>query len=217
MDGSDDYPIDDIVFDDQTLAVLDQAEQKYQTSLTQSHSAPTSKRQKTNEGWRPGIGANTDLDDDLPEISLKGDGSYGIGKRTVPSNNVSIPGFPPRKSTYQPNVASNASPNAGHHSPATHFQRTNAYASGSRPPGHRQASHTILMPQKQQLHNGNQTQSGNNNMGSSHELQAQMLELQRKMDEVRIELHFTGVLEIFELSTVTRRECQNASSSKRSF
>ncbi|KAF4620726.1 hypothetical protein D9613_000760 [Agrocybe pediades] len=190
MDGSDDYIIDDIVLDDQTLAALDQAEQKYQSSLSQSQFAalPAIKRQKTNNGWKPGASVNPTLDDDLPEISLQRDGSYGIGpKSTAVSNEVFIPGFPPRKPVISSNVASNRPPNVVNHRPVYQQQRSNAHASGSRPPNHRQTSTNGLVLQRQLLPNGHQSQIANNNGGATFELHAQMSELQKKMEELREE------------------------------
>lgn len=82
MDGSDDYFTDDIFFDDQALAILDHEEQKYLTQITQNApSRPTTKRQRTDHGWKPGFGNRTislDEIEDLPEISLQDDGSYSI-------------------------------------------------------------------------------------------------------------------------------------------
>ncbi|KAJ7680427.1 hypothetical protein DFH06DRAFT_1315198 [Mycena polygramma] len=99
MDGSDDYFLDDIVLDDQTLAVLDSEEQKY---LTQA-GPPPAKRQKTN-GWkpveaqsRPPVGD----DNDLPEISVHGDGSYAFRGATK----VRAPLQPPRVSIPPQRVA----------------------------------------------------------------------------------------------------------------
>ncbi|KAJ7045616.1 hypothetical protein C8F04DRAFT_1249010 [Mycena alexandri] len=74
MDGSDDYFFDDdIILDDQTLAVLDSEEQKYL-----SQAPPPAKRQKTDKGWKPVAiqGRAPVVDEDLPEISVHGDGSY---------------------------------------------------------------------------------------------------------------------------------------------
>lgn len=79
MDDSDDYVYDDFVLDEQTLAALDQAEQNYQNSLSKS-SGHTAKRHKTEEGWKAGLGTNDDFDD-LPEISVRNDGSYSIRSR----------------------------------------------------------------------------------------------------------------------------------------
>ncbi|KAJ7446158.1 hypothetical protein B0H11DRAFT_385674 [Mycena galericulata] len=90
MDGSDDYYFsDDIILDDQTLAVLDSEEQKYLTQAV----PPPAKRQKTDKGWKPAAAPAraTVLDDneDLPEISVHGDGTYAFrganqDTRTIP-------------------------------------------------------------------------------------------------------------------------------------
>ncbi|KAF7376232.1 hypothetical protein MSAN_00038400 [Mycena sanguinolenta] len=81
MDGSDDYfPFDDIVIDEQTLAVLESEEQKYLSQVP-----PPAKRQKTDNGWKPAPASNRAPvfdDNDLPEISVHGDGSYAV--RGVP-------------------------------------------------------------------------------------------------------------------------------------
>lgn len=76
MDGSDDYFTDDLVLDDNALAVLDQEEQKYLTQATE----PINKRQRVDSGWSPGLGATTTLvdADDLPEIAVRSDGTYDI-------------------------------------------------------------------------------------------------------------------------------------------
>ncbi|KAJ7178430.1 hypothetical protein C8R43DRAFT_1117814 [Mycena crocata] len=91
MAGSDDFYLgDDIVFDDQTLAVLESAEQKY---LTQAISGPPPKRQKTEQGWKPtGKGCATvdDNFEELPEISVHGDGSYAVRGATK-GQNTTIP------------------------------------------------------------------------------------------------------------------------------
>ncbi|KAJ7251529.1 hypothetical protein B0H12DRAFT_1234163 [Mycena haematopus] len=77
MDGSDDYfSFDDIVIDEQTLAALESAEQKYLSQVP-----PSAKRQKTDKGWKPAPVQNRAPvvnDNDLPEISLHGDGSYAV-------------------------------------------------------------------------------------------------------------------------------------------
>ncbi|KAJ7924914.1 hypothetical protein B0H13DRAFT_1976686 [Mycena leptocephala] len=75
---SDDY-FDDIVLDDQTLAVLDSVEQNFLTQTV----PPPAKRQKTDKGWKPvpAQGRAPVVDDnDLPEISVHGDGTYGLGE-----------------------------------------------------------------------------------------------------------------------------------------
>ena len=80
MDGSDDYFVDDIVFDEEALAVLESEEQKYLTQTVVSSRPPT-KRQRTESGWNPGLGNRTvsqDEIEELPEISLRDDGSYKV-------------------------------------------------------------------------------------------------------------------------------------------
>jgi hypothetical protein len=88
MQDSDDYFTDDFVLDDTALAILDEEEHKY-TLSTQNPPAslipPPPKRLKTETGWRPGPNRHRaetidDLDD-LPEISVQGDGSYGLHAR----------------------------------------------------------------------------------------------------------------------------------------
>lgn len=85
MQDSDDYFTDDLVLNDEDLAALDEEEQKFALALTQMRptASPPTKRQKTEDGWKPGRG-NHNLDtredlEDLPEISVQGDGTYGIG------------------------------------------------------------------------------------------------------------------------------------------
>ncbi|KAJ7703096.1 hypothetical protein B0H17DRAFT_86726 [Mycena rosella] len=76
MDGSDDYFTDEIVFDEQAFAVLDSAELKY---ISQA-APPPPKRQKTDNGWKPVPSRGTAFveHEDLPEISVHGDGSYAL-------------------------------------------------------------------------------------------------------------------------------------------
>ncbi|KAF8622720.1 hypothetical protein AX15_006811 [Amanita polypyramis BW_CC] len=83
MDDPDDYFVDDITLDDNTLALLVQEEQKYLNSQNNALlDAPSvSKKRKTDSGWRPGPGSHTDNADDdeyLPEISVQGDGTYEV-------------------------------------------------------------------------------------------------------------------------------------------
>lgn len=81
MDNSDDYFTDDLILDEQTLAVLDQEENKYLTQIQPTPKPPPFKRQKIDNGWKPGLGGRQqtleDLDE-LPEISLRSDGTYGV-------------------------------------------------------------------------------------------------------------------------------------------
>ena len=82
MQDLDDFFTDDIVFDDQTLALLDEQEQKFisQREASVTEDPPPTKRQKTTNGWssgRIGVGFVDDLED-LPEISVQSDGTYGL-------------------------------------------------------------------------------------------------------------------------------------------
>lgn len=100
MDGSDDYFFgdDDFVLDEKTIAALDLEEQKWQRQQTQATTTGqrrpisqearqrTPKRRKTShettpEGLIPQIRAVTvsdDYDEDLPDISIIGDGAYNL-------------------------------------------------------------------------------------------------------------------------------------------
>ncbi|PPQ63499.1 hypothetical protein CVT24_005156 [Panaeolus cyanescens] len=85
MDDDDDYIVDDIVLDDQTLAALDQQEKQYfaETSTIKGDE-PANKRLKTVKGWSPAPPIQKSAiveDESLPEISLQGDGSYGLSTR----------------------------------------------------------------------------------------------------------------------------------------
>lgn len=128
---SDDYFTDDIVLDEKTLAVLDEEENKFiSQSARPLHVPPATKRQKTDQGWKPGLGNHRteSLDDldDLPEISVHRDGTYGLGGarhfNAVSSNDWNIgsvssshtgvlaginqgqPGHPRRSSTISPHT-----------------------------------------------------------------------------------------------------------------
>jgi hypothetical protein len=91
----DDYFFDDIVLDDQALAILDAEERKFDLIASQ-HPAqnpdvhPTAKRQRIESGWKPvGVHRNTQSwdDEDLPEVSVLKDGTYEFGTpRTVTSS-----------------------------------------------------------------------------------------------------------------------------------
>ena len=80
MHDSDDYFTDDIVFDEQTLAALDEEEHKYVQSSRISQNSPPAKRRKTDHAWRASGSTLDSLNDleDLPEISVQNDGSYGV-------------------------------------------------------------------------------------------------------------------------------------------
>ncbi|KDQ53575.1 hypothetical protein JAAARDRAFT_429017 [Jaapia argillacea MUCL 33604] len=120
MDDSDDYFDDAIELDETTLAVLDQEESKF--NLTQSIRPPSipppPKRQKTEQGWRhsPQPSGTTFGDlDDLPEISVRNDGTYGFrGSQTlVNTRHNSVAGVvvpPSRRSSFASATSNNAPP-----------------------------------------------------------------------------------------------------------
>jgi hypothetical protein len=86
MDDVDDYIVDDISLDGETLALLDQEEQKYLTLQKDAFvdAPPVNKKRRTDSGWRPGHPSADDFED-LPEISVYGDGTYRV--RDVARNN----------------------------------------------------------------------------------------------------------------------------------
>lgn len=80
MSDYDEYFTDDVLLDDQTLAILEHEERKY-IDQSNNNASPPSKRQRTNNGWTVGIGLRktiSDIPESLPEISLESDGSYGV-------------------------------------------------------------------------------------------------------------------------------------------
>lgn len=95
-DSDDNYFPDDLVLDDKALAVLDEEESKFkratanlntqtQQSVTVGRLGPPAKRQKTTGSWQPQSVSKTifraaTLDDmeDLPDISIQQDGTYGL-------------------------------------------------------------------------------------------------------------------------------------------
>lgn len=85
MSDFDDYFSDDLILDESTLAALDAEEDRFKQS--QQHPPPTQpgpppKRQKTDQGWKHSTQSDS-FYEDLPEISVTGDGSYGVA--TLPN------------------------------------------------------------------------------------------------------------------------------------
>ncbi|OCH88272.1 hypothetical protein OBBRIDRAFT_96429 [Obba rivulosa] len=84
MDDSDDYFDDDIVVDENVIAILEEEETKFSETqrLTQrrtSHSPPPAKRQKLNHPQNGRFSRTVSVDfEDLPEVSVVGDGTYGL-------------------------------------------------------------------------------------------------------------------------------------------
>jgi hypothetical protein len=194
MDDSDDYDIDEIVLDNQTLAVLDQEEQKYfqgrsllaSADLTVQHA---NKRQKTLNGWAPGIGSTSsrgEIYDDLPEISLQGDGSYGIGNG---GNSASIAPdvFPVDRNTQA--LRTRTSSNLLQANPPS--SRIYPQSSGSRPlvphppaPGNVPQRPRFLPPAERERME--QACPQEKQPPVLNELQTQMLEVQQKLNEVSV-------------------------------
>lgn len=177
MDDSDDYP-DDFIFDDQTLAILDQEEQKY---LTQSTSlVPVTKKLKTSAGWKPGIGARTishDNLDDLPEISLHGDGTYGVEPTGVERSTVGTPLAPAHyheanSAVYQPAEVPPL------RFPSVHLSQNQRQLSSHQ---HTKPKSAIASSAKRKTSSPSGIMSP---APAAHPLEGQMLEYQKKLDEV---------------------------------
>ena len=201
MDDSDEYVFDDIILDEQTLATLDQQERQflgessYATTST-SASEPVNKRFKTNNGWTPGP-ANIDYDE-MPEIFLQRDGTYGVGN-PVNALTVSMSKLAEQKS--ERSVSSN------NNYPVTFGHLETDHSRGATLPQHLlPGPSTSRLPlyannrQKHTLNNGNskttsfrRTEPTVNNVGASttnpRQLPDQVLELQKKLDEVGIQTH----------------------------
>jgi hypothetical protein len=197
-DDSDEYDVfDDIIFDEQTLATLDQQERKLlgegsrATSTSASASEPANKRFKTNNGWMPGPGANIDYDE-MPEISLQRDGSYGVGN-PVNALTVSMSKLAEQKSERSAS-SDNYLVTSG-----TGFLRGPTLPQNV-PPGP-STSRQSLYANNQQKHTSNrQIEPTVNNARASttnsRQLQDQMSKLQKQLDEVgiRLTLYVLGVL-----------------------
>ncbi|EMD37735.1 hypothetical protein CERSUDRAFT_94735 [Gelatoporia subvermispora B] len=90
MDDFDDYFDDDIVVDEDVLAILDEEETKFTetqrlTERRSPHSPPPAKRQKLNHPSTERFSRTTSIDfEDLPEVSVVGDGTYGLFGSNLP-------------------------------------------------------------------------------------------------------------------------------------
>lgn len=208
MDDSDEYVFDDIILDEQTLATLDQQERQflgessYATTST-SASEPVNKRFKTNNGWTPGP-ANIDYDE-LPEICLQRDGTYVLGN---PVNPLTVSMLKPAEQKSERSVSSNNNypVTIGHLETdfsrgVTLLQNMPSGSSASRPPLYSNNR------QKHALNSGNskttssrRTEPSVNNVGASasnsRQLPDQVLELQKKLDEVGIQTHLVCLMSL---------------------
>ena len=194
MDSSDDYVFDDLVLDDQTLAILDQSEQKYlkETSAAAIPGVldePVNKRLKTTAGWIPGTGAAQTVEEELPEISLQGDGTYGVTGQARYMKDVSQRSLPRTRQINTPARVSVLSNNIGQ----TANQSTNS--SGSHLPNPRAARPV----------NNRQRQQHSTTYGQNHDRKplavedqdpqgspvlAQLTALQQKLDQVGFRSHY---------------------------
>ncbi|KAI0071737.1 hypothetical protein K474DRAFT_1712207 [Panus rudis PR-1116 ss-1] len=140
MDDSDDYNFsDDIEIDDATLAALEAVENNYETQrATASTSAfgvavPPPKKQKTAHNW--GIG-NTNVnngslkrhrtdEEEFPDISVSGAGSYGVANQQTHPNRPSAPtrGRTPTRAT-----------GVGMGHPSASTSRNSTFRANSNPP-----------------------------------------------------------------------------------
>lgn len=187
MESSDDYAFDDIILDDRTLAILDQSEQKYlkETSAASNppvSSEPVNKRLKTATGWIPGTGSSRNGNDELPEISLHGDGTYGISSRTKDIKSIA-----PESQLQARQISHSGLPgSSSNHKPQANYQ--SAQASGShlvKPP-----AYPVNNRQRQQyqiLNNHSRDKKSREIKGANAQSPpalVQLSELQRKLDEV---------------------------------
>ena len=201
MDDSDEYAFDDIILDEQTLATLDQQERQFlgessYASTSTSASEPVNKRFKTNNGWTPGP-ANIDYDE-LPEIYLQRDGTYVLGNPVNPLT-VSMSKLAEQKAERSVSSNNNYPVTIGH-------LDTDLLQGVTLPKNMLLGPSTSRQPlyannrQKHALNSGNlkttssrRTQPTVNNVGAtttnSRQLPDQVLELQKKLDEVGIQTH----------------------------
>jgi hypothetical protein len=178
MDDSDDYGYDDFVLDEQTLAALDQAEQHYQNSLLKpsGRSEPVNKRHKTETGWKAGSGAHyVDKDDfdDLPEISVRGDGSYSIRTTTTKQNAIPRPNT---KETISTVPSGGSSSSSMHHPPR--YRDSKPLIPQSRPTIH---SKTVVQSQEA-INKSNEHFVSE--LGQPSQLEKRFKELQKNLEEV---------------------------------
>ncbi|KAG6845895.1 hypothetical protein H0H87_000701 [Tephrocybe sp. NHM501043] len=202
MSDDDAYFTDDICFDDQTLAFLDSEEKKFLSQATKA--VPPTKRQKTDNGWKPGIGAApAHAADFLPEISLDFGGSYGVlpGASTA----TRIAQLPPASSNsatsrVPPNHALATSPGtplasrallpSSHNLPARIFQQGRppvGLPDAVQRPVSREAARLVCsvqpLPNSPPQHFPS-SYAVNRPPDKTHELEAKLQQLQQKLEKV---------------------------------
>ncbi|KAH7925537.1 hypothetical protein BV22DRAFT_427678 [Leucogyrophana mollusca] len=200
MSDSDDYFSDDIVLDDQTLAVLDAEESKFKRSLssqlTVEDDPPPAKRQKTASGWQLGrnLKRTDTLDDmdDLPEISVRTDGTYDVQPSTANAISQTRASVDPAVSK-QPVSTSNCVPVSRGSVPPPRGR--GPFASGinyGAPPGNRSSESSrhasvARSSRPSPVSRGHSAQPPPPNADHANEspISAQLELLRRQMDEVR--------------------------------
>jgi len=190
MDDSDDYGFDEFELDEETLAILDQEEQKYLLNLnkppdtTRALAAetpdiveePVNKRYKTDTGWKSRSGAHYALNDDyddLPEISVSGDGSYGI--RTTGAKQTSERNVYERRTIPSIDFASGQPPSCNR-PPLGYKTHQVPYAQGN----------PNILP-KPAIQSSSKKSNGQEvvNYQKSHQLESHVQGLEKKLEEVR--------------------------------
>jgi hypothetical protein len=173
------------VLDEQTLAILDREEKKYLSQIQRQPPLPAvTKKQKTHGGWSPGVGSRPREQDfdDLPEISVTGDGSYGFTDSTLTSG-PSNPSQPPPRQANHPNALQlnrRLLPNG------RVLSRTQSTAVPSQPPASTIQNHATPAPTPRQRIS-NQTPPIFNSTTNQLDLGKQLADLQAQLRELRSE------------------------------
>jgi hypothetical protein len=192
MDDSDDYGFDEFELDEETLAILDQEEQKYLLNLNKPPDTtgvlaaktpdivkePVNKRYKTDTGWKSRSGAHYALShdyDDLPEISVSGDGSYGIRNAGAKQTPVTERTVYERRTTPSIDFASGQPPSYNR-PPLANKTHQVPYAQGNH----------ITLP-KPAIQSSSKKSNGQEvvNNQKSHQLESHVQQLEKKLEEVR--------------------------------
>ena len=184
MDDSDDYFDDDLVLDEKTLAILDREERKYFSQKQHQPPPAVTKKQKTRDGWSPGVGSRPrehDFDD-LPEISVTADGNYGFTGSTLTSGSSDF-GQPPPAQTHRVNTPSQKDQNGrllsrAQPAPTSRQPVISAVSNRARPRSATPAN--ILIPNENFKQLGLQKQVAG--------LQAQLLELKNQNEKIQAAL-----------------------------
>jgi len=188
MDDSDDYGFDEFELDEETLAILDQEEQKYLLNLNKPDTTralaaktpdiveePVNKRHKTDTGWKSRSGAHYALNDDyddLPEISVSGDGTYGIRTTGAKQTSVTERKAYNRRTTPSIDFASGQPPSYNR-PPLGYKTHQVPYAQGN----------PNILP-KPAIQSSSKKSNGKE-VEKSHQLESHVQRLEKKLEEVR--------------------------------